>query len=479
MTIDEIFEKSSFFDTKDLISIKKNGVVFTKRDICDTIIYEVKPNINDIICEPSVGKGIFIFSLLEYFKNNGINIKSIAQFVNNRLFCYDINIDFINEFKYLLNEYFLLNNYVDELELNNIIVADFLTQTQKYDLIIGNPPYVKIQNIDKDYLKYLKQNFKSLNFKNIDIFYAFIEKAMMYSKKVGFIVPNSFIKSNSGEIIRKLIKYRLKYLYDFGTKKNWNNISVYTAIIILDEFNSNEFIYKMNELSVIKNKEILEKDKWVLSYDNEDNFRFKNIINSSSIQISTLKDKAYIIDYIDGDFCYKNGYKIEIGVCKKYIKATKSKNFNNHGYIIYPYMNGNIINEFDLSKNYPFCYKYLLSIKDELLERDSGKSLFYPVWYSYGRKQGLLKEKIGIQILIPTLFKKSKSINYIIVPENEECLVISGISLDINEDRIDKFLEIINSKEFYNYCEFNNKTLPDANIDDLWLSINMKTIKYF
>lgn len=81
--------------------------------------------------------------------------------------------------------------------------------------------------------------------------------------------------------------------------------------------------------------------------------------------------------------------------------------------------------------------------------------------------------------MIPTLFKKSKSINYIIVPENEECLVISGISLDINEDRIDKFLEIINSKEFYNYCEFNNKTLPDANIDDLWLSINMKTIKYF
>ena len=77
----------------------------------------------------------------------------------------------------------------------------------------------------------VRNDFKSLNFKNIDIFYAFIEKAMMYSKKVGFIVPNSFIKSNSGEIIRKLIKDRLKYLYDFGTKKNWNNISVYTAII--------------------------------------------------------------------------------------------------------------------------------------------------------------------------------------------------------------------------------------------------------
>jgi len=42
MTIDEIFEKSSFFDTKDLISIKKNGVVFTKRDICDTIKYKIQ-----------------------------------------------------------------------------------------------------------------------------------------------------------------------------------------------------------------------------------------------------------------------------------------------------------------------------------------------------------------------------------------------------------------------------------------------------
>ena len=108
MTINDIIIQSCKFDTKNKDLIKKEGVVFTSLNICNEIIEKLEPKITDTICEPSVGKGIFIFALLEWFRNKGENIESIKCFVENNLWCCDINADFINEFKYLLDIYFNL-----------------------------------------------------------------------------------------------------------------------------------------------------------------------------------------------------------------------------------------------------------------------------------------------------------------------------------------------------------------------------------
>lgn len=190
MKLNEIINKSSEFNQNDKKSIKENGVVFTNKNICDRIIEIIKPKITDRICEPSVGKGSFIFSLLEFFKKNH-TIEELANFVNERLFCYDINQDFIEEFKSLLNEYFKHHNYYTDLNLSNIVTADFLLQNDNYDVIIGNPPYVRIQNLDKEYLNKLKIELKSVSLGNIDLYYAFLEKSLLHSRKVGFIIPNS------------------------------------------------------------------------------------------------------------------------------------------------------------------------------------------------------------------------------------------------------------------------------------------------
>ena len=99
MTINYIIIQSCKFDTKNKNLIKKEGVVFTSLNICNEIIEKLKPKITDTICEPSVGKGIFIFALLEWFRKKGENIESIKCFVENNLWCYDINADFINEFQ--------------------------------------------------------------------------------------------------------------------------------------------------------------------------------------------------------------------------------------------------------------------------------------------------------------------------------------------------------------------------------------------
>jgi hypothetical protein len=131
MGIDLIINNSSYFNQKDKKSIKENGVVFTDKRICDIIIKKINPKIDETICEPSVGKGVFVFSLLEFFRSKNHSIKEVANFVNNNLICYDINKEFLDEFKELLKEYFNHFNYKEELVFDNIIEGDFLLQKKK------------------------------------------------------------------------------------------------------------------------------------------------------------------------------------------------------------------------------------------------------------------------------------------------------------------------------------------------------------
>jgi hypothetical protein len=475
--INQIFEKSSDFNYKDKKLIKENGVVFTNKNICDKIIKKINPRIDEIICEPSVGKGVFVFSLLEYFREKH-NIDEVASFFNNNLYCYDINDSFLTILKTLIVDYFNIFNYKGHLSFNNIITGDFLLQKTNYDVTIGNPPYVRIQNIEKNYLNELKSELKSITLGNVDLYYAFLEKSLLHSKRVGFIIPNSFIKNKSGSFIRDIIKERLTYLYDFKNEKVWRGISTYTSIVICGNQKTDDVQYETSDLTTIKNKNELSTKKWIFESLKVGSNKLVNLINSHSGGLATIKDSVFKMDSHDDLYCYKDGQPIEKDICKKYIKATKSKNFNDYRYIIYPYINGSLIDEQTMRDQYPLCYEYLLNKKEVLQLRDKGKTSKYDGWYAYGRRQGLLKEKTGECIVLPITFLKSRGVHHINIPDNEECLVLSGILVDIKKDMKNNFIDIIKNEDFYNFCEMNNKTLSDNNkTKDIWLGITPTTLK--
>lgn len=450
MTVNDIIIQSCKFDTKNKDLIKKEGVVFTNLDICNQIIEKLEPKITDKICEPSVGKGVFVFALLEYFKNKGETIENIKWFVENNLWCFDINLDFINEFKYLLDNYFNLFG-VSNIDCRNIICDDFLIQENRYDIIIGNPPYVRIQNLDKNYLNKLKLELESIKLGNVDLYYAFIEKSLKQANKVGFIIPNSWIKSKSGNFLRELLKDKIIFLQDFGLEKVWKSISTYTCILITGETDEQ---YNFN------------KQKIDLS----------EMINYCSVGIATLRDDVYKIDSYSDNFCFKDNFKIEKEMCKKIIKATKSKTIADYTYIIYPYIDNKIMEEDFIKLNYPLSYEYLISCKEILKTRDAGKTESYDSWYAYGRKQGLLREIKGRRLLLPLVFRKSIGIHYIEI--TDDILNLSGIVVDVKEEKFDEFICIIKSKEFLDYLELNNKTMTDKKgSDDIFLTLNTKIFK--
>ncbi len=475
--VKELIEYSQDFEhSKDLF--KEEGVVFTDKNICDNIIKRLRPTIKERICEPSVGRGAFVFNLLEYFSHLGHNINEIVEFTENNLFCYETNPNIFNEFKTLLSNYFKIYGY-DDLKMKNIFNSDFLKSDENFDVSLGNPPYIRIQNLDKDYLENLKKKFKSITLGNVDIYYAFLEKCLKNSKRMGFIVPNSFFKNKSGKYLRDILNDRVDYIFDFGTYKVWRKVSTYTCIIICNEKNVDTVTYetKNKKIEVVK-KDVIHNNKWIFTKREKSDRKLDNMILSMSGGLATLKDSVFKMDKYDDNYCYKGDFKIEKRACQKYVKATKTKDYV-YNYIIYPYIISDIMNEDFLMKNYPLCYKYLLSVKIELSKRDKGKTEKYPSWYAYGRKQGLLKSYEGSKYILPLMFLKDNGLHIIEVPNNEDVLVLSGIMVEIKEGHEEQFKKIVQSEEFYEYCEANNKVLSDSNKneDGLWISLTTTSMR--
>ncbi len=75
-----------------------------------------------------------------------------------------------------------------------------------FDVVVGNPPYVMLQNIDtKEVFTYCLEKFQSAKYK-IDTYQLFIEQSIILLKDkglLGFITPNTFLKNIHSEPLRK------------------------------------------------------------------------------------------------------------------------------------------------------------------------------------------------------------------------------------------------------------------------------------
>jgi len=103
--------------------MKKKGVVYTPEFIVEYMCKDLGNIENKKILEPSCGNGNFLRLM---------NSKNID--------CYDIDEEAINKAK---------ESYPYALFFNK----DFLKTKidKKYDIIIGNPPYIRIHDLDTEY----------------------------------------------------------------------------------------------------------------------------------------------------------------------------------------------------------------------------------------------------------------------------------------------------------------------------------------
>lgn len=141
------------------------------------------------------------------------------------------------------------NDMVDNNDLARAVNA-FDYGAKKFDIIIGNPPYMKTEDIKKltPLEKTIYEEKYRSAYKQYDKYFLFIERSLQLLNKngiIGYILPNKFMKVGAGLELRKLLKENknINEILSFGANQVFKDKTTYTNILILTELHNEQIQY--------------------------------------------------------------------------------------------------------------------------------------------------------------------------------------------------------------------------------------------
>ncbi|GIV44189.1 MAG: DNA methyltransferase [Bacteroidia bacterium] len=485
--------------TKTYDNQKLLGQVYTPRFVVEKILSDIGFNhpkvLGKTILDPSCGDGCFLVVVAE--KIIELSPKETLQQNLEKIYGWDIDEQAI---AYCLEN---LNNLIKNFDIQvnwNIQVCNSLKKiiefdTQKFDFIIGNPPYIRIQHLAENERKFIQKFYKFCKSGSTDTYIAFYELCNFLLEKngiCGLITPNTFFYSETAKMMRAYFanKQSIIKITNYGDIQLFDNATTYSAITIFGKQTNESFIFEqaktLTEFDTreISFQEIKNQKIWPLSANSnikQEGIKLKEICNIH-VGITTLCDKAYIFpiqeienepDFVLAKTHFKGLVKIEKAILKPIIKASKLKSSTDKisQYVLFPYQKVNgkhkIIPEETLKNKFPLAYNYLLSVKEELDKRDNGKP--NPVaWYAFGRSQGL-DTSFGKKILFSPMNDKP---NFILI-ENEESTFYSGYCIKYDGD-YNFLLEQLNSQRLADFIAVSSRDFRGG-----WKAYNKKALEEF
>lgn len=298
-----------------------------------------------------------------------------------------------------------------------------------FDIVIGNPPYLRIQGIravNPAFVDELTDKYQSAT-GAFDLYALFVERGLQIINATGivnFIMPVKWTNAAFGKGLRSLLADKVYKIVNFGAYQVFN-ASTYTA---LQWFTPNSEVFSYYELdrNLTTNQELGE---YLFSL---------NDTKASHIDISKLDDKPWTLtvgknaeiiklieqhprcigDIFDRIFCGLQTSKddvyflydcicnettisglskqlnrivtIERGLVKPLLKGEDVHRYDNittDRFVIFPYKQEDgkaiLYTEDELSKCYPNGYAYLKECEDVLRNREKGKLQKDEYWYRY------------------------------------------------------------------------------------------------
>lgn len=399
-----------------------------------------------------------------------------------------------------------------------------------FDVIIGNPPYVRIQKLKKysldelDYYHSGKSPYYTAKRKDIDKYFIFIERSINLindSGTVSLIIPNKFIANQYGELLREYIHNNnlLKKITNFGSIHVFKGKALnYTCILELSHNRSglvtSEKVSDINDW--IQNKEsrknkypidVFKSKPWMFPEEQVSSILQQCHSNSSLslgdisdiyVGLQTSADDVYVIKekFSDENFIYfdkgDKEFRVEKDILKPFILDVPLEAFRQakqNSWLIYPYYRENkkvkLYSEEDMSNLFPYTYKYLENFHDKLSDRSiTGGKKEDRTWYQYGRSQSLNKMEEN-KIILPVQSKNYKYTPdynniyltgggngpyYIIKPKSKNYsipVLLAILNHEISEAQVRLCTSIIGNGYYAHNKEFiTNLLIPNLNNDD-------------
>lgn len=170
-----------------------------------------------------------------------------------------------------------------------------------FDVVIGNPPYVRNVLLNINDKNYFYKNYKSA-YQQFDLYVLFIEKGLKIIKTNGylsFIIPNKFIATNYGLKSRKYILENaiVNEIKDFSNENIFIDASVYPVIINLKK----KIFEKENEskydLSIFKSN---FSESSLIGKIEQDTIALINLTSiTETIHTGNIREKLIINDKVN------------------------------------------------------------------------------------------------------------------------------------------------------------------------------------
>ncbi len=146
------------------------------------------------------------------------------------------------------------NSLIDADEIVGESAFDWSTQFPEmmkeggFDVIIGNPPYIRIQNLPRHETKWINENYVTPS-GNYDIYIPFVERglSLLNPKGVlGYILPHKFFTASYGLKLRGVIAEgkHLAEIVHFGEQQVFESASTYTCIMMLSKSPQTRFEFR-------------------------------------------------------------------------------------------------------------------------------------------------------------------------------------------------------------------------------------------
>lgn len=232
-----------FFSDADAES---RGAIHTRPEIAEFILdllgWEDSTPLHDFrLLEPSCGEGDFLLPavrrLLEQTAPNDLSICDCIRAVEVNRAALDICRQRLTA---MLLEMAWNRGAATTLLEYWLVHADFLTLplTADFSHVVGNPPYIRLEELPKDLLALYRARWVSL-FDRADLYVAFIEKSLGLLRKggrLGFICADRWMKNRYGGPLRGIVAadHHLEAYVDLtGCDAFFSEVDAYPAITVI------------------------------------------------------------------------------------------------------------------------------------------------------------------------------------------------------------------------------------------------------